>query len=759
MNQRLWCARLAAGAVLASAAMVPASAQAAGFGSLNAGFGTGGTVAAPAQLVGVTTGPSGEVVAVGQAGGKIFVQKTSATGAAEGTYTGPTGVARAVVVQSNGDVVIAGSDGGPATQSYNQGSFFVERLTPSLTPDSSFGSGGIATAFSGQPGIANAVALTPSGAIVAGGAVNPPNTSAAVAQFTANGTLDSSFGSGGTTTIAGNFTAGGGGYGAITGITVLPGGTIAYAGTQQNVYNVTQGVVGELNPNGSNNSTFASSGPFHYSPPGGSSGYTAFTSIAPAPGGQVIVGGVDQGGENALVLRYNANGSPDSSFANGGLATVKAVGNAAANSAVGADGVALAGGNTIIASGQYEATATNYSGALYGLTNTGALNPAFGTNGGALGPVGSSATPYEGCGMTVAPDGTIYTVGYSPTQTPDPTPCATGAGTNGYIASFTGNGAPPALTGAAPQASTGGATAASPTSETLTGTVNPEGAATSFYVKYGTTAAYGLQTPAVSAESGTSPVDVIIDLHNLTPSTTYHYEIVATNANGTTTGKDATFTTQASVPTPYAFTGVSQNVGETSAKVFGRVNPKGAATQYFWEFDWTTKYRRHTATFNAGSGTATKIYSANFTHLAPGHVYHYRLVAMNVGGTSYGQDRTFKTAPALKASVGAVHTTTLPGRRLVLHVSCNQVCGVKGQLVLWRSWSQRLGLGNHYTTLATKSTTFRYHRSGTVVLYVSPHDYAALTRGRGAGANLQVTFTPPAGGPAVTVKEKVTIDA
>jgi hypothetical protein len=47
------------------------------------------------------------------------------------------------------------------------------------------------------------------------------------------------------------------------------------------------------------------------------------------------------------------------------------------------------------------------------------------------------------------------------------------------------------------------------------------------------------------AGSGSSPVSVSGALSGLAPSTTYHYRLVATNADGTATGDDATFTTAA----------------------------------------------------------------------------------------------------------------------------------------------------------------------------------------------------------------------
>ena len=99
----------------------------------------------------------------------------------------------------------------------------------------------------------------------------------------------------------------------------------------------------------------------------------------------------------------------------------------------------------------------------------------------------------------------------------------------------------------APVVSTGSASNVTNTGATLNGTVNPEGASTTYKFEYGTTTSYGTSVPVPdgSAGSGTSAVNESANISNLTASTTYHYRIDATNSAGTTNGSDATFTTSA----------------------------------------------------------------------------------------------------------------------------------------------------------------------------------------------------------------------
>jgi hypothetical protein len=94
-----------------------------------------------------------------------------------------------------------------------------------------------------------------------------------------------------------------------------------------------------------------------------------------------------------------------------------------------------------------------------------------------------------------------------------------------------------------PQASTSAASAVGQTAATLQGSVNPRGLPTTYRFDYGPTSAYGLATAPVSAGSGTTAKAVAARVTGLAPGTTYHFRIEASSSAGTTSGKDARFTT------------------------------------------------------------------------------------------------------------------------------------------------------------------------------------------------------------------------
>jgi hypothetical protein len=97
----------------------------------------------------------------------------------------------------------------------------------------------------------------------------------------------------------------------------------------------------------------------------------------------------------------------------------------------------------------------------------------------------------------------------------------------------------------APAATTGPAGAVTAKSATLTGSVNPNGAPTTYRFEYGQTTAYGHTTSWKGAGAGSSGVPAAATSSGLTPGTKYHFRIVATNAGGLVRGGDLTFTTAA----------------------------------------------------------------------------------------------------------------------------------------------------------------------------------------------------------------------
>jgi hypothetical protein len=105
------------------------------------------------------------------------------------------------------------------------------------------------------------------------------------------------------------------------------------------------------------------------------------------------------------------------------------------------------------------------------------------------------------------------------------------------------------------------------TGTTLNGSVNPDLRDAVYHFEYGRTTAYGSSTAATDAGPGGSPVAATATVTGLSPGTTYHYRLVATNGDGTASTGDATFTTTGAPPPPPspAISHVSQSASRWKA--------------------------------------------------------------------------------------------------------------------------------------------------------------------------------------------------
>ena len=99
----------------------------------------------------------------------------------------------------------------------------------------------------------------------------------------------------------------------------------------------------------------------------------------------------------------------------------------------------------------------------------------------------------------------------------------------------------------------------------------------------------------------------------------------------------------ASAAAPKASTGAAHNVTYAAATVSGTVNPGGGATSYYFQYGPTHAYGGQSAIGSAGAGDKGVSVAVGLAGLQPLTTYHYRLVAVNGAGTSFGNDRTFQT--------------------------------------------------------------------------------------------------------------------
>jgi hypothetical protein len=127
----------------------------------------------------------------------------------------------------------------------------------------------------------------------------------------------------------------------------------------------------------------------------------------------------------------------------------------------------------------------------------------------------------------------------------------------------------------------------------------------------------------------------------------------------------AAVSADAAMKAPAVATGGASAITGTSAAVQGTVNPNGQATTYFFQFGATRSYGSQTATGNAGSGATKVKVTGTLTGLAPATTYHYRLVASNASGTTFGGDHALKTKN--EVTIGASPNPIVFGRATTLN--------------------------------------------------------------------------------------------
>ncbi len=201
-------------------------------------------------------------------------------------------------------------------------------------------------------------------------------------------------------------------------------------------------------------------------------------------------------------------------------------------------------------------------------------------------------------------------------------------------------------------ATTGTATNVTASGATLSGEVQPGGTPIEAYFAYntGSQCKGGGTTEHVSAGEGTGSVPETATVTGLEPNMTYAFCMVAANKYGEVDGAPVQFTTEAIKPT--VSTVVASEVEQTAATLNATVNANNQDTHYYFQYGTTTSYgSTEPAPPGADIGFAykTQSESVTITGLAKNTTYHFRVLAENATGTSYGADRTFITLPEAPA--------------------------------------------------------------------------------------------------------------
>jgi uncharacterized delta-60 repeat protein len=342
----------------------------------------------------------GSIVAVGVAGTKSFVQRYTSDGQIDYAYkpailnTSPDLGATGVFLQADGKAIIVGLTGA-------QG--YVERRNLDGTLDSSFGtSGRFLTNFAGSGDKPTDVTIQADGKIVLIGAGSSGDF--AIQRLNANGTIDNGFGASGTLLTNVNLTDG------ATGVIVQADGKIVVGGScflppsgtpDFNIVRYTSA--------GALDTSFDSDG--KASTTFGASDFATALAVQ-ADGKYVQVGYTDinaatTGPNDFAVVRWNADGTLDTSFDSDGRLTIDFTSDDRANA------VAIQSDGKIIVAGSWDGGASDF--AIVRLNTNGTLDTSFSSDGKAnftfgTGTFGAAEFAYT---LKIQADGKIVVAGQS----------------------------------------------------------------------------------------------------------------------------------------------------------------------------------------------------------------------------------------------------------------------------------------------------------------------------------------------------------
>jgi uncharacterized delta-60 repeat protein len=301
-----------------------------------------------------------------------------------------------VAVQDDGKIVVAGESGNVSNYDFG-----IVRFNEDGTYDNSFGSAGkVSTAIGGSDDIAYAMGIQSDGKIVVAGTTSGASSSdAALVRYNSNGTLDNTFGSVGIVTkdisVSDDY---------ITSLAIQQDGKIVLAGYSFGTTYYTF-VVLRYNSNGTIDSTFGTGG-------------VAFADIGNSDNGalaialqsdqKIVVAGWSNNGAvmdyDFAIARFNTNGTIDPSFGTGGY-VITSVGtsmNEISDIAIQTDG-------KIVVAGTSSNVWNDFAVVRY--NSDGTLDNSFGSGGIVITDIGGSSDVANA--IVIQPDGKIIVAGYA----------------------------------------------------------------------------------------------------------------------------------------------------------------------------------------------------------------------------------------------------------------------------------------------------------------------------------------------------------
>lgn len=199
---------------------------------------------------------------------------------------------------------------------------------------------------------------------------------------------------------------------------------------------------------------------------------------------------------------------------------------------------------------------------------------------------------------------------------------------------------------------------------------------------------FSLANGVLTFPSGTMTQNITISIvHDQLPEPAESIVVQLLNQTGANLGTSSHTLTINNRSMPEAFTDPASSVLANGATLNGRVNPGGLATDYWFEYGPTTAYGSSTTTQNiAASNTLTAV---TFSLTGGTPTTHFRLVAQNSSGSTYGINQTFNVSNAPNVSTAAATNVAVTTATLSGTGNSNGVTGTA-----WFEWGLTNAYGN-----------------------------------------------------------------
>ncbi len=247
--------------------------------------------------------------------------------------------------------------------------------------------------------------------LVTGGSYNGSDSDMVIWRYNADGTLDTTFDSNGI--VVSDNAAGGNGWDEGVSITTDSNGKILVTGYSDNGSGNADMVIWRYNANGTPDTTFDSNGIVVSDNAAGGNGRDDGNFITTDANGKILVTGYSDNGSNydMVIWRYNANGAPDTTFDSNGIVV--------SNSAAGGNGKDIGRSITTDLNGKILVTGGSYNGSdsdmvIWRYNADGTLDTTFDSNGIVVSDNAAGGNDWdEGYSITTDSNGKVLVTGNS----------------------------------------------------------------------------------------------------------------------------------------------------------------------------------------------------------------------------------------------------------------------------------------------------------------------------------------------------------